>query len=267
MKRPVADSPSSRWLRHFLPTGALLTGLFLALVTGPVGVTAAETTGDVIANPEGHLRIVPIQHATLALEWNGRTILVDPVGGAERFQDLKEADLILVTDVHGDHLNVETLQALTGAKTWVVAPSAVAGKLPSDLRVRLTVLSNGQKTTASDVEIEAIAAYKTTPERKRFHAPGRGNGYVLSLAGQRVYISGDTEDIPEMRALRDIDVAFVCMNLPYTMTVEQAADAVRAFRPKVVYPYHCRGSDLEAFKSGVGEDLSIEVRIRDWYKS
>jgi L-ascorbate metabolism protein UlaG (beta-lactamase superfamily) len=108
--------------------------------------------------------------------------------------------------------------------------------------------------------------YNTTPDRSKFHDKGRGNGYVLTLGGKRLYISGDTEDIPEMRALKNIDVAFVCMNLPYTMTVEQAASAVREFKPRVVYPYHHRGSDLAKFKQLVGQDPAIEVRIREWYQ-
>jgi L-ascorbate metabolism protein UlaG (beta-lactamase superfamily) len=127
------------------------------------------------------------------------------------------------------------------------------------------VLTNGQTAPLLGVQIEAVAAYNLTADRAKFHAKGRGNGYVLTLGDKRVYLSGDTEDIPEMRALKNIEVAFLCMNLPYTMTVEQAASAVRAFRPKIVYPYHCRGSDLGQFKKLVGEDSGVEVRIRDWY--
>jgi L-ascorbate metabolism protein UlaG (beta-lactamase superfamily) len=128
------------------------------------------------------------------------------------------------------------------------------------------VLKNGETATLGDIKAEAIPMYNTTPDQLRYHPKGRGNGYVLTLGGKRVYISGDSEDIPEMRALKDIDVAFLCMNLPYTMTVEQAASAVRAFKPKIVYPYHSRGSDLEKFKSLVGSDSGVEVRLRDWYK-
>ena len=108
--------------------------------------------------------------------------------------------------------------------------------------------------------------YNLTADRLKYHNKGRGNGYVFTVGGKRIYISGDTEDIPEMRALKNIDVAFVCMNLPYTMTEEQAASAVREFKPKIVYPYHYRGSDVEKFKKLVGEDSGVEVRLRDWYK-
>ena len=136
----------------------------------------------------------------------------------------------------------------------------------ADLRPRTTTLANGETKSLLGLKIEAIPMYNTTSERAKYHAKGRGNGYVLTFADKRVYLSGDTEDIPEMRALKNIDVAFLCMNLPYTMTVEQAASAVREFRPKIVYPYHYRGSDLGKFKKLVGDDVGVEVRLRDWYK-
>ena len=134
-----------------------------------------------------------------------------------------------------------------------------------DLRKGATVMANGQTGELLGVKIEAIPMYNLTAERLKFHNKGRGNGYVVTLGGKRIYLSGDTEDIPEMRALKNIDVAFVCMNLPYTMTVEQAARAVRAFKPRIVYPYHYRGSDINKFKTLVGTDVGVEVRLREWY--
>jgi len=228
---------------------------------------AAESlTGDHVATKDGDIVIHPINHSTLALGWKNLTIYVDPVGGAKRFADLPRPDLILLTDIHGDHLNADTLKAVAGEKTALVAPAAVAEQLPADLRQRTTVLSNGETKSLLGITIEAVPMYNTTPDRAKYHAKGRGNGYVLTLGDKRVYLSGDTEDIPEMRALNNIDIAFLCMNLPYTMTVEQAASAVREFRPKIVYPYHCRGSDLEKFKQLVGDEVGVEVRLRDWYK-
>jgi L-ascorbate metabolism protein UlaG (beta-lactamase superfamily) len=146
----------------------------------------------------------------------------------------------------------------------------VAEKLPDALRDRAVVLANGGKADVAGISIEAVPMYNLTPERLRFHAKGRGNGYVLNMGGKRVYNSGDTEDIPEMRQLQNIDVAFVCMNLPYTMDVEQAASAVREFQPKVVYPFHYRGaggkkSDVERFKRLAEEGGNIEVRLLEWY--
>ncbi len=240
--------------------------LSLLLASGP-SMRAADKAppSDSVATDDGDLRIYPIHHATLALQWKERTIFVDPVGGAGSFQGLPRPDLILVTDIHGDHFNKETLADLAGPATKLVAPPAVVELLPSDLRPRAIVLSNGQAETLLGIKIEAMPAYNLTPDRLKYHTKGRGNGYVLTLGGKRVYLSGDTEDIPEMLALKNIDVAFLCMNLPYTMTVEQAARAVRAFKPKVVYPYHYRGSDLEKFKALVGTDAGVEVRLRDWY--
>ena len=247
--------------RTWLTAACLLLGLAFT----PAPRAATTLTGDVIPAQGGDLIVRPINHATLALQASGRTIYVDPVGGAARFASLPRPDLILLTDIHGDHLDAATLQAVASEKTAFVAPPAVVEKLPAELRSRTTVLANGQTNAVLGVTIEAVPAYNTTKDRLQFHAKGRGNGYLLTLAGKRVYVSGDTEDIPEMRALKQIDVAFVCMNLPYTMTVEQAARAVREFKPKIVYPYHCRGSDLEKFKQLVGTDLGIEVRVRDWY--
>ena len=134
------------------------------------------------------------------------------------------------------------------------------------MRLRTICVANGETKSLLGLTVEAMPMYNTIPERTKFHPKGRGNGYVLTFADKRVYLSGDTEDIPEMRALKNIDVAFICMNLPYTMTPEQAAGAVREFRPKIVYPYHCRGSDLDKFKRLVSEVNGVEVRLRDWYK-
>jgi L-ascorbate metabolism protein UlaG (beta-lactamase superfamily) len=220
---------------------------------------------DKIATSKGDLEILPIEHATFVMKWDKTTILVDPVGGAERLKEFGKPDLILVTDIHGDHLDPKTVSGAKGEKTMVVAPQACAEKLGEGV----TVLANGAKTKCGEVEIEAIPMYNLTAERKNFHTKGRGNGYVVTIGGKRIYISGDTEDIPEMRSLKGIDAAFVCMNLPYTMDVEHAAEAVLAFKPKVIYPYHYRGkdqvSDVEKFKSLVSKDKTIEVRLLKWY--
>ncbi|MBI1367618.1 MAG: MBL fold metallo-hydrolase [Planctomycetes bacterium] len=231
---------------------------------------AAGLEGDAIKTDDGDLIIHPINHATLEMSLDGKVIAVDPVGGPEVFAKLPKPDLILVTDIHGDHFNVPTLTALARKGTVLVAPAVVVEKLPQELGATIVPLANGQTTTQMEITIEAIPMYNLTPERAQFHTKGRGNGYVLTLGGKRVYLSGDTEDIPEMRALKNIDVAFVCMNLPYTMDVEHAADAVLEFKPAVVYPYHYRGktgmSDVNHFKELVNaKDDKIDVRLRDWY--
>ena len=241
--------------------------LVAALAVGGAAFSqAAELSGDRIPTDKGNLVVHPLNHATFVMGWDGKTVYVDPVGGASRFAGLASPDVILITDIHGDHLNAETVEAVRTERTVIIAPAALAEKLPAAARAKTKVLANGKKTTVVGIEIEAIPMYNLTAERLRFHAKGRGNGYVLTVGGKRVYISGDTEDIPEMRKLEKIDVAFVCMNLPYTMTVQQAADAVREFKPKVMYPYHHRGSDVQEFKRLVNRQPGIDVRIREWYR-
>ena len=222
-----------------------------------------------LASAAGPLVIHPVEHATMVLQWNGRTVAVDPVGGAEPFAAFPEPGLVLITHQHGDHLSVETIEGISGEATALIAPPAVAEQLPEGWAERVTVLRNGEETTWEGIQVAAIPAYNLTPERRQFHPQGRDNGYVLSVGGTRLYISGDTEDIPEMRELEDIDAAFVCMNLPYTMDVEAAAAAVLEFSPRVVYPYHFRGkdgvSDLDRFRDLVAAKPDIEVRVLDWY--
>jgi len=246
--------------------GGLLLAAGIAAwgMAAPAG--AAELTGDTVDTSAGPLVIHPINHATMALSWNGETIYVDPIGGAEAFEGLPAPDVIFLTDIHGDHFDDKTLAAVEGDDTKIVAPDAVAKQMSEPVRQHTQVMANGDSGTVADIDIEAMPMYNTTEDRLQYHTKGRGNGYVLTMGGTRVYIAGDTEDIPEMRALKDIDVAFLPMNLPYTMTVEQAADAVLAFKPKVVYPYHYRGSDVEKFKSLVEEgNPDIEVRLAKWY--
>ena len=216
------------------------------------------------------VEVIPIEHATAVLQWGDITIYVDPTGGAKAFEGQDDPDLILITDIHGDHLNVETLQELNTDNIPIVVPKAVADQMPQEFNPQLKILNNGENTEIKGIKIEAIPMYNLREEAKDFHVKGRGNGYVLNLGDQRIYFSGDTEDIPEMRNLQNIDKAFVCMNLPYTMTEESAASAVLDFKPAQVYPYHYRGrpdvSDVEKFKKLVNEgNPEIEVVLLDWY--
>ncbi len=219
---------------------------------------------------ESKVIIKPIEHATAILEWKNITIYIDPVGGKEAFEGHKQPDLILITDIHGDHFSLETLQALSTEKAKIMVPQAVADKIPAEFIPQIDVLNNGDTKERYGINVEAIPMYNLREEAKQFHVIGRGNGYVLNMGNQRIYFSGDTEDIPEMRALQNIDMAFICMNLPYTMTVESASDAVLDFKPKQVYPYHYRGqpdvSDVVKFKEMVEKGNSeIEVIQLDWY--
>ncbi len=229
-----------------------------------------KSTGDELDTKAGPLKIQPILHAAFVITWNGKTIYVDPYGGAKGYAGIAAPDLILITDIHGDHLNTETLNTIETGKAKIVAPQMVKDQLPGNLKEKVVVLSNGNKTTVSGISVSAIPMYNLPETEDSRHPKGRGNGYILNLGGKLVYISGDTEDIPEMRALKNIDIAFVCMNLPYTMDINQAASAVLEFKPKVVYPYHYRGqggfSDVEEFKKLVtGVNSAIDVRLRNWY--
>ena len=232
------------------------------------------TVQETVLTNTSEIKIIPISHATFILQFNNTVIYVDPVGGSNSFKDKPKPDLILVTDIHGDHLNAETLEGIVTEQTQLVLPKTAKEQLSEDFKPNPIVISNGQSLSLNVnknlIKIEAIPMYNLRPEALQFHSKGRGNGYVLTIDGQRIYISGDTEDIPEMRSLKNIDMAFVCMNLPYTMTVESAASAVVEFRPKKVYPYHYRGtgglSDVNKFKQLVNEaDKKIEVIQLDWY--
>tara|TARA_R110000765_G_scaffold99110_1_gene186065 strand:+ start:609 stop:1436 length:828 start_codon:yes stop_codon:yes gene_type:complete len=216
------------------------------------------------------IKITPIEHATAVIEWNDITIYIDPTGGSTAFKNQKKPDLILITDIHGDHFNKETLEAIDISKATFVVPQAVADEMPDEFADKLKILANGSSKELNGILIEAIPMYNLREEAKDFHVKGRGNGYILTIDKQRIYFSGDTEDIPEMRSLKNIDKAFVCMNLPYTMTVESAASAVLDFKPKQVFPYHFRGrpdvSDVEMFKKLVDAgNQDIEVVQLDWY--
>ncbi|MDT8421718.1 MAG: MBL fold metallo-hydrolase [Desulfuromonadales bacterium] len=203
----------------------------------------------------------PVKHASFILQAGATTVYVDPVGDAGEYAAFPPPDLILITHIHKDHLAPELLATLKQDKTTIIGSPTVIEQLGYG-----TAMGNGEATVAQGISIESIPAYNTTAERLNFHPKGRDNGYLLSKAGARLYISGDTEDIPEMRALQDIDVAFVCMNLPFTMSVEQAASAVNEFKPKIVIPYHYRGkpemSDIDQFERLV---TGSEVSRLKWY--
>jgi len=213
-------------------------------------------------------KITPVEHASFILEFEGKTIFVDPVGGAAQFPG--EPDLILVTDIHPDHMDAETLAGTIAENTIFIAPKAVQNSLPDSLKTKIRTMNNGESLSLGNIKIEALPMYNLREEAKEFHTKGRGNGYLLESDDQRIYIAGDTEDIPEMRELKDIDIAFIPMNLPYTMPVESAADAVLEFSPKKVYPYHYRGqngfSDIDKFKNLVETNSEdIQVIQLDWY--
>lgn len=246
--------------------------LGLALAFGVLSIASAEPNlnediGPVALQTEkGPMRLHIIQHASFVATWNGQTLYVDPVGDPAKYADLPAPDLILITHAHHDHFKPETLAALDTSHAIIVMPKVVAGKIRNDIGDKQIVVNNGDETTAAGIPIKAIPAYNLPVSADAYHPKGQGNGYVLTLADKRVYISGDTEGVPAMRQLQHIDLAFVCMNLPYTMDTQQAADAVLDFAPRVVYPYHYRGQDISDFKRRVNQgNRNIEVRLENWY--
>lgn len=251
--------------RHFLTTSAAALGSVTLL---PYAGHADNHSSDVFSTKSGDIKVHPVSHASFVMETPAGAIYVDPVGDASAYSAFPDADLILITHQHGDHYKVETLAALAKQDTQIITNPAVLDMMPDDLKTRASSIANGESASFNDLGIEAIPAYNTTEGRLNFHPQGRDNGYVLGFDGFRVYVSGDTEDIPEMRALKDIGLAFVCMNLPFTMDVEAAASAVAEFKPQYVYPYHYRGrdggtQDPEAFAKLVGD--AVKVKMGGWY--
>ncbi|MBA3973218.1 MAG: MBL fold metallo-hydrolase [Candidatus Solibacter sp.] len=211
---------------------------------------------------QGELKLTAIRHASFMLEAGGQVLHCDPWSQGN-YTGVPQADLILITDTHGDHLDLKALALVRKASSIIIASPDAAAKIEGAKAIR-----NGETTQAGPWHIEAVPMYniKRGPaEGKVFHVKGQGNGYIITYAGLRLYNAGDTEGTPEMRALKNIDVALIPMNLPYTMPPEEAADAVKAFKPKVAIPFHYRGADLSVFEKALAGS-GVEARILDWYK-
>jgi L-ascorbate metabolism protein UlaG (beta-lactamase superfamily) len=232
---------------------------------------AARPAPDIVAAAGGDITIAPIAHATVQVEQAGHVILVDPttnagfdgVSGTLRvdYDQLKPPTLVLVTDEHSDHYDrarLQSLKAAGGSPPAIVAPAAVASKVDGAVTI-----GNGESKVVDGIEIEAVPMYNTVGQ-EAFHPKGRGNGYVITLGGKRIYFAGDTACTAEMRALKNIDIAFLPMNLPYTMTPTDAAICAVAFKPAIAYAYHYRGQDANRFATTL-VGTGIEVRLRDWY--
>ncbi len=218
---------------------------------------------------ESPVTVTPIMHATVLLKWQDKVIYTDPTSGAEAFEGQTSPDLILLTDIHGDHYSPETLtNILSDAK--IVAPQAVYDMMPQNLKDATEVLANGETKNFEGFNITGVPMYNVPEAADASHIKGRGNGYIIEKDNYRVYVAGDTGPTDEMKSLKNINMAFVPMNLPYTMSVEDAASAVLAFKPQVVYPYHYRQqeglADVNKFKELVdfGSE-NIEVVLLNWY--
>jgi len=237
---------------------SLSTAICLLAIAAMLPATPAAAQED-----ELEVKVTALRHATFVLQFGDQTIIVDPVAGPD-YRNLANPTAILITDVHPDHWNMETVALLMGTKTKVVAPDAVADSWGGID----TVLEHEEFADADGILIEAVPMYNLARgprEGELYHPKGRGNGYVVNIGFERIYIAGDTECIPEIAELEDITMAFIPMNLPYTMTPTEAAECVKTFKPKVVYPYHYRGSDLDVFVWRLEDTPEIEVRILDWY--
>ncbi|NLZ04842.1 MAG: MBL fold metallo-hydrolase [Phycisphaerae bacterium] len=226
----------------------------------PAGAEEKKLEEDVIKAEQGDLKITFIGHGTLMFTWQNKVIHVDPVTREGDYTKLPKADLVLITHEHGDHLDPKALELIRRPQTKIVLTKICAEKIAGGL-----VMKNGDVRTVDGLKIEAVPAYNIVhkrPDGDPFHPKGNGNGYVVTFGKQRVYIAGDTENIPEMKDLKQIDIAFLPMNLPYTMTPEMVADAARVFAPKILYPYHYGQTDPNELVKLLADDKNIEVRIR-----
>ena len=214
---------------------------------------------DIIETSAGDLKITFIGHGTLMFTFGGKTIHVDPVSREADYADMPKADIILLTHEHGDHLDTRAIEILRKDGTQLILTKACAEKIAG------LVMANGDVKTMLGMKIEAAPAYNIIHMRSAgnpFHPKGRGNGYIITFGDKRIYVAGDTENTPEMKRLKNIDVAFLPMNLPYTMTPEMVADAARAFKPKILYPYHYGQTDPNKLVELLKDTEDIEVRVR-----
>jgi L-ascorbate metabolism protein UlaG (beta-lactamase superfamily) len=238
-------------------------GIVVSLLFSMCAAPAAGQEGfesDVVQTSKGDLKIGFLGHGSVMFQYQGRVIQVDPYGKVADYSKLPKADLILITHEHGDHLDPAALQSARGEATKLIATETVAKQLSGAI-----VMHNGDTEAIDGLPIEAVAAYNIVHQRdngQAYHPKGVGNGYVLTFGDTRVYVAGDTENTPEMKALKNISIAFLPMNLPYTMTPEMVADAARALRPKILYPYHFSGTDPSRLTTLLGGESGIEVRIR-----
>ena len=221
-------------------------------------------TGDHISTSAGDAVVHPINHASVLVTWNGLALYSDPVGGASPYAALPKGDVILVTHSHSDHWNATTINAMRATDAKIVAPQAVYNAMSSTLKALTAVLANGASTAVAGMTIDAVPAYNAN------HPQGTGNGYVITLGGKKFFFSGDTGPVAEIRALDGIDVAFLCMNLPFTMSIADAAATLQEMSPAVVYPYHYRNQDgtfanLVSLRQLLGPSSPVELRTRTWY--
>ena len=234
--------------------------MLFCVVGGSSMASQSPFETDTFQASTGALKITFIGHGTLMLEFGGKIIHVDPYSKLADYSKLPKADLVLISHEHSDHLDLEALGAIRSEKTIFVINEACAEKIPNG-----KVMKNGDERVVEGFKIEAIPAYNLVHKRDNgqpFHPKGVGNGYVVTFGDKRVYVAGDTENIPEMKSLRNIDIAFLPMNVPFTMTPEMTADAALMFQPKVLYPYHFGATDVSRLTALLKDAKAIDVRVR-----
>ena len=239
----------------------LLLFVFVALPPSSPAHGQERIQEDVISTSAGNLTISFIGHGTLMFTLGERVVHVDPVSREADYATLPDADLILITHEHGDHLDPAAVEEITKDGTQVVVSASCSDRLEG-----ATVMANGEAATVAGFMVEAVPAYNIVnvrPEGMPYHPKGSGNGYVVTFGDTRVYVAGDTEGTPEMKDLQNIDVAFLPMNLPYTMTPEMVAEAARAFRPGILNPYHFGETDTNELVLLLADEDDIEVRVRE----
>jgi L-ascorbate metabolism protein UlaG (beta-lactamase superfamily) len=215
---------------------------------------------DVIPTSAGDLKITFLGHGSLMLAFNEKNIYVDPFSRVADYSKLPEADIILITHEHHDHLDLQALARVRTERTAVVLTETCAKQVKGGI-----VMRNGDKRVVKGLHVQAVPAYNLVHKRETgepFHPRGIGNGYIMTFGDKRVYVAGDTENIPEMKKLQGIHCAFLPMNLPYTMTPEMVADAAKAFQPNILYPYHYGNTDTSKLEDLLREEKGIEIRIR-----
>ena len=236
--------------------------LLLFIMTFTFSADAMEPfKTDIIKTSDGDLKITFIGHGTLMFAFDQQIIHVDPFSKVADYSKLPKADVILITHEHFDHLDLKALEHIRTEKTKVVLTAACSKQVKNGI-----IMKNGDVQTVNGLKIESIPAYNLVHKRDNgqpFHPKGVGNGYIITFGDRRVYVAGDTENIPEMKSLREIDCAFLPMNLPYTMTPEMVADAAKAFKPKILYPYHFGNTDTSKLLTLLQDQKGIEVRIRN----
>lgn len=237
--------------------------MLLMVVWAGIALCQQKFEEDIISTSKGNLKITLIGHATLMFTFGGKIIHIDPVSRVADYSQLPRADLILITHEHGDHLDPDVIERIRTDDTVIILTEKCAEKVNGGV-----IMKNGQTKKALGLTIEAIPAYNIIHKQNSgvaFHPKGEGNGYVITFGDKRVYVAGDTENTPEMKTLKNIDVAFLPMNVPYTMVPAMVADAVRAFKPKIIYPYHYRGTDTSQLVELLKDERSVEVRLRKMY--